>query len=70
MYSFRISYVGSLYVSDINDLDVLIASFSNSGINKVAMVKNALLTMSLYYLLCVNEIIRCHLHIVDMNDAI
>ena len=45
-------------------------TFSNSGINKVAMVKNALLPMSLYSLLCVNEIIRCHLHIVDMNEAI
>ena len=44
--------------------------FSNSSINKVAMVKKALLPMSLYSLLWVNEIIRCHLHIVDMNDAI
>jgi hypothetical protein len=42
-------------------------SFSNSGINKVAMVKNALLPMSLYSLLCVNEIIRYHLHIVDRS---
>ena len=41
--------------------------FSNSGINKVAMVKNALLPMSLYSLLCVNEIIRYHLHIVDRS---
>ena len=43
------------------------ASFSNSGINKVTMVKNALLPMSLYSLLCVNEIIRYHLHIVDRS---
>ena len=42
-------------------------TFSNSGINKVAMVKNALLPMSLYSLLCVNEIIRYHLHIVDRS---
>ena len=42
-------------------------SFSNSGINKVAMVKNALLPMSLYSLLCVNEIIGYHLHIVDRS---
>ena len=42
-------------------------AFSNSGINKVAMVKNALLPMSLYSLLCVNEIIRYHLHIVDRS---
>ena len=42
-------------------------SFSNSGINKVAMVKNALLPMSLYSLLWVNEIIRYHLHIVDRS---
>ena len=42
-------------------------SFSNSGINKVAMVKNALLPMSLYSLICVNEIIRYHLHIVDRS---
>ena len=38
--------------------------FSNSGINKVAMVKNALLPMSLYSLLWVNEIIRYHLPMV------
>ena len=44
-----------------------IKTFSNSGINKVAMVKNALLPMSLYSLLCVNEIIRYHLHIVDRS---
>ena len=42
-------------------------TFSNSGINKVAMVKNALLPMSLYSLLCVNEIIRYHLHIVERS---
>ena len=46
----------------------------------VTMVKNALLPMSLLQknrqialcnsLLWVNEIIRCHLPIVDMNDAI
>ena len=42
-------------------------TFSNSGINKVAMVKNALLPMSLYSLICVNEIIRYHLHIVDRS---
>ena len=42
-------------------------TFSNSGINKVAVVKNALLPMSLYSLLWVNEIIRYHLHIVDRS---
>ena len=42
-------------------------TFSNSGINKVAMVKNAFIPMSLYSLLCVNEIIRYHLHIVDRS---
>ena len=41
--------------------------FSNSGINKVAMVKNPLLPMSLYSLICVNETIRYHLHIVDRS---
>ena len=42
-------------------------AFSNSGIYKVAMVKNALLPMSLYSLLWVDEIIRYHLHIVDRS---
>ena len=42
-------------------------AFSNSSINKVAMVKHALLPMSLYSLLWVNEIIRYHLHIVDRS---
>ena len=45
----------------------MVKTFSNSGINKVAMVKNALLPMSLYSLLWVNEIIRYHLHIVDRS---
>ena len=43
------------------------STFSNSGINKVATVRNALLPMSLYSLLWVNEIIRYHLHIVDRS---
>ena len=42
-------------------------AFSNSDINKVAMVKNALLPMSLYSLLWVNEIIRYHLHRADLS---
>ena len=45
-------------------------TFSNSGIIKVAMVKNSLLSMSFFCLLWVNEIIGCHLPIVDINDAI
>ena len=48
-------------------VNILKEPFSNSGTNKVAMVKNALLPMSLYSLLWVNEIIRYHLHIVDRS---
>ena len=43
-------------------------AFSNSGINKVAMVINALLPMSLYSLLWVSEIIRYHLHIHSRHE--
>jgi hypothetical protein len=46
----NVAYRATVYrtgPTDTNDIMVLVVSFSNSGINKVAMVKNALLPMSL-----------------------